>query len=78
MDLYYEVIASSDLEVFLLTHSNHNAGLYDARWLIRTAIMIPFEALYKGPGIFRAEPLSLGRILSEVCLEHPPNLDWPT
>jgi hypothetical protein len=77
-DLYYEVIASRDLEVFLLTHSNHNAGFYDTRWLIRTAMIIPFKALYAKPSIFRAEALSLGQMLSEVCLEHPPNCDWPT
>jgi hypothetical protein len=77
-DLYYEVITSRDLEMFLLTHSNHTAGPYYPRQLIRTAMMIPFRALYQRPSIFREEPLSLGRILSEVCLEFPPNCDWPT
>jgi hypothetical protein len=77
-DLYYEIIASQDLEVFLLTHSNHTAGPYYPRQLIRTTIMIPFRALYKRPSIFREEPLTFGRILSEVCLEYPPNCDWPT
>jgi hypothetical protein len=69
---------SRDLEIFLLTHSNHTAGPHCPRQLIRTAIVIPFRALYGRPSVFREEPLSLGQILSEVCLEFPPNCDWPT
>ena len=77
-DLYYEVIASTDIQAFLLTHSNHNKGLYDARWLIRTAMVIPFRALLEKNSLYRKEPLSLERILSEVCLAFEPNSDWPT
>lgn len=78
IELYYDLQVSRDLGMFVLTHSNLTAGLYDARWLLRSATLIPFNALLDDCSLFRIEPLSLRRVLSETCLGCPPNLDWPT
>lgn len=76
--LFYELWVSRDLEAFLLTHSNVNAGIMDAHWLIRTATYIPFSVLTEKYGVIQSQPLSLVQLLADSLLSCPPNLLWPT
>jgi hypothetical protein len=76
--VYYDLIVSRDLEAFLLTHSNFNAGIWDIHWLIRNLVFIPFTALTDKPSLLRSNVLSLAELLSDNCLSRQPNLDWPT
>jgi hypothetical protein len=78
IEFYYDLLVSRDLEMLVLTHSNLRAGLYDARWVVKSATLIPFSALLDDRSLFRSEPLHLGRLVSETCLGCQPNLDWPT
>jgi len=77
--LYYELLTARDCGGLLLTHSNVNAGLFTARWLIRNAKFIPF-AVFTGQHELPSweQQHNLKQVITDTLWKCPPNFDWPT
>jgi hypothetical protein len=72
--LYYTLMAAVDLQRFVIVHSNHKQGIWSWQWVIETATVVPFSALYLDTGGRE----SLAEILRQVLGQFPPNYEWPT